>query len=58
MGQLVRYAVGSYLKKNATGMEERKALIKKLAGCLANSPNWKNIDAAKWQRSLRREKGM
>ena len=58
MGDLVRRAVESYLKTNKPMVADRRALIKSLAGSLANSPNWKNIDASRWQRELRREKGI
>lgn len=58
MGKIVRQALTKYLSDGAMSQKDREALIKKLAGCLANSPNWKNIDAVAWQRELRHEKGI
>lgn len=58
MGQLVRRAVKTYLETNPPKIEDRKALIIKLAGSWAKSKNWRGIDAVAWQRKLRREKGI
>ncbi len=58
MSELIRQALECYLKYNGPKKSDRAAIAAKLAGCMANSDSWKNIDAVEWQRKLRREKGI
>ncbi len=58
LSELIRQALSSYLKTQEQKRSERKALAERLAGAWKNSPNWKNVDAVKYQRQIRREKGI
>lgn len=58
LSEIIRRAVRAYSQDDNKKREERKALAQRLAGSLANSKTWKNVDAVAWQRKLRREKGI
>ena len=58
MSELVREALDSYLKYRGAKMADKAAIVKKLAGCMANSKSWDNVDVVAWQRELRHEKGI
>ena len=58
LAEAYRRAMERYLKEQQRKRVERKALAERLAGAWKNSPNWKNIDAVKYQRQIRREKGI
>ena len=58
LAEIYRRAMEKYLKDQRQKMADRNALANRLAGSLANSKTWKNVNASAWQRKLRREKGI
>lgn len=58
MSEVVRRAVDELAQKFKQKQADRRALFEKLAGSWARTPGWKNIDAVKYQRQIRREKGI
>lgn len=58
MSELIRQALDSYLKYHGPKIADKAAIARKLAGSMANSISWENVDAVEWQRKLRHEKGI
>ena len=58
MAEVVRRALNTYFRLQDQSREERRALAERLAGSWKNAPNWKNVDAVKYQQQLRREQGV
>lgn len=58
LSELMRRALDNYLETHQPTAVQRRALIERLAGSWANSPNWKGIDPVKYQQDIRREKGI
>jgi len=58
LAEVIRQALREYVQKQQQRRAERKALAERLAGAWKNSPNWKGVDAVKYQREIRREKGI
>lgn len=58
LAEAYRRAMEQYIKTQKQKRAQRKVIAERLAGSLANSPSWKNVDASAWQRKLRREKGI
>lgn len=58
LAEAYRRAMEKYLQQQRQRRAERMTLANRLAGSLANSKTWKNVDASAWQRKLRREKGI
>lgn len=56
--EIIRRAIRDFSQKFNKKLEDRKALFERLAGSWANSPNWKGVDGSKYQRQIRREKGI
>lgn len=58
MSEVIRRGVDEIAKKFKQKQADKRALAERLAGSWAKDPNWKYVNAVKYQRQIRREKGI